>query len=78
MSNVLTEEERSKYIAQIEKLQEEHAFMKKVLKHIFPENSESFYLCGEKGQKDDLGLPEFVMICPAFGKQEIKTYKRVD
>jgi hypothetical protein len=78
MSGVLAEDERKNYLSQIERLQEEHAFMKKILKHIFPENTEAFYLCGEEGDKDDLGLPEFVMICPAFGKQELKKYKRVD
>ncbi len=76
MGEKLTNDERKKYIDHIEMLQEENAFMKKVLRHIFPEKSDAYYLCGEKGAKNELGLPEEVVICPAFGKQELVTYKR--
>lgn len=77
-NNVLPEEERKKYLNHIDKLQEENAFMKKVLKHVFPEKSEAYYLCGEQGDKDEFGLPEYVIICPAFGKQELMRYQRVE
>ena len=78
MSNVLHEEERKKYLDHIEVLQEENAFLKKIYRHIFPENTEAYYLCGEQGEKDQLGLPEFVIICPAFGKQELVKFKKVE
>ena len=76
MAEHTVNEERKKYIEHIELLQEENAFMKKVLKHVFPENSEAYYLCGENGDKNELGLQEEVVICPAYGKQELVRYKR--
>lgn len=78
MSDVLPEEERKRYLDQIEKLQEENAFMRRVLTHVFPEETEAYYLCGEQGDKDDLGLPEYVIICPSYGKQELSRYQRVE
>lgn len=77
-NNALPEEERRKYLNHIEILQEENAFLKKVFKHIFPEKTEAYYLCGEQGEKNQIGLPEYVIICPAFGKQELARYQRVE
>jgi hypothetical protein len=76
MSEAVSKDERAKFIKHIELLQEENAFMKKVLKHVFPEKTDAYYLCGEHGDKNELGLPEEVMICPAYGKQELVKYKR--
>lgn len=77
-NNALPEEERIKYLNHIETLQEENAFLKKVFKHIFPEKTEAYYLCGEQGEKCEFGLPEYVIICPAFGKQELVRYQKVE
>lgn len=60
------------------RLQEENLFMRKVLKHVFPEETNAYYLCGEEGTKDELNLPEYVVICPAFGKKELVRYKKVE
>ena len=76
MSENSVQGERKKYLEHIELLQEENAFMKRVLKHVFPEKSEAYYLCGEHGEKNELGLPEEVVICPAYGKLELVKYKR--
>lgn len=78
MNGEMNSDEREKFIKHIETLQEENAFMKKVLKHIFPEKSGGYYLCDESGNKDELGLPEQIMICPAYGKQELVKYKKVE
>lgn len=78
MAENSVQDERKQYLEHIELLQEENAFMKKILKHVFPEKSEAYYLCGERGEKNDLGLPEEVVICPAYGKLELVTYKRLE
>jgi hypothetical protein len=38
-----------------------------ILKKMFPEGSGHYFICGESGDKDSLGLPDHILICPAYG-----------
>lgn len=42
-----------------------------------PESSGALYLCGIGGSKDDMGLPEYVHICPTYGLQGVAVYQKV-
>lgn len=37
-----------------------------------------YFICGEAGTKDDNGLPEKVLICPAYGVDWFQIYERTD
>lgn len=42
--------------------------LKKIFIHTNPEKFEGVYfICGESGSKDGNGLPENIMVCPAYG-----------
>ena len=42
--------------------------LKKVfMVHAIPEKSGGYFICGEGGSKDDMGLPEFIFVCPTYG-----------
>ena len=42
----------------------------------FPEKSGHFFICGEAGEKDSMGLPEKIMVCPAYGLDGFAVYKK--
>lgn len=54
---------------------------KNIVKHALADKiPDVYFICGENGNKNDLGLPEFIQICPAYGIDANLTvlYKRVD
>lgn len=50
-----------------EKEYEQFQTLKKVLVHATPEKSGEYFICGEGGPKDSMGLPEFIFVCPTYG-----------
>jgi hypothetical protein len=55
--------------------------LKKIFVHTNPEKFEGVYfICGEAGEKDDMGLPEYIHVCPAYGADFRATtmYKKVE
>jgi hypothetical protein len=41
-----------------------------------PETSGALFICGIGGEKDDLGLPERLSVCPTYGMQGSATYTK--
>ncbi len=35
-----------------------------------------YFICGEEGEKDSIGLPEKIMICPTHGLEGFALYKK--
>lgn len=50
--------------------------LKKIFVHTLPEKSGAFFICGEGGEKDSMGLPEFISVCPAYGLDGFAMYKK--
>ena len=53
--------------------------LKKIFHHSSPDKFEGVYfVCGEGGERDELGLPEYLTVCPAYGVDArlTKMYKR--
>ena len=38
------------------------------------EKTGAFFICGEAGEKDSIGLPEKIMVCPAYGLDGFSVY----
>ena len=64
-NNILTDEEHALF----EKL-------KKIWMHSSPEKTGTFFVCGEGGERDEMGLPEMIMVCPAYGLDGFAIYKK--
>lgn len=62
----------------ITSLEEENKKLKNILGSLFPEISGFYFICGEGGNKDSLGLPEQILICPAHGSDYIALYTKKD
>jgi hypothetical protein len=35
-----------------------------------------YFICGEGGEKDEMGLPETILVCPSFGLDGMAMYKK--
>ena len=65
------------YIGELRTLREENEKLKIVVRHIFTEMSGQYFICGESGAKDEMGLPESILICPTEGSDKIVIYSRI-
>ena len=50
--------------------------LKKIWVHSVPEQSGLYFICGEGGEKDEMKLPEMIMVCPAYGLDGMALYKK--
>lgn len=62
---------------QITSLESENKKIKNIIRSAFPEKSGQFFICGEGGNRDEMGLPERIMICPTYGSDNMAVYKKV-
>jgi hypothetical protein len=63
------------YIAELEAKIEK---FKKIYTHANADKLEGVYfICGEAGPKDDMGLPDSIFVCPAYGLDGMSIYKKV-
>lgn len=59
-------------------LEEENKRLKSILAKILPDKSGHYFICGEIGESDDNGLPDKLLICPAYGVSWFQVYERTD
>ena len=50
--------------------------LKNIWIHSSPEKSGAYFICGEGGEKDEMGLPEFISVCPTYGLDGFAYYKK--
>jgi hypothetical protein len=59
-----------------QKLIEENEKLKKIIRHLVPEKSGYFFICGEMGSKDEFNMPDTILVCPGYGADGWYRYKR--
>ena len=47
-----------------------------ILRHAMSEKTGVFFICGVSGEKDSMGLPEKIMVCPTYGLDGFASYKK--
>jgi len=52
--------------------------MLEILRHTMPDQTGGYFICGEGGDKDEWGLPEVIVVCPAMGMSESVVYRKVE
>ena len=50
--------------------------LKKIWLHSVPEKSGLYFICGEAGEKDEVGLPESILVCPSYGSDGMAMYTK--
>jgi hypothetical protein len=64
--------------AEIDRLKEKCNKQTNILRHVFADRfPDTFFICGESGDKDEDGLPDHIMVCPAYGCDWFVAYARV-
>ena len=63
-------------IAVIKEAADEIEKLRKIIKALVPEKSGHFFICGEAGTKDQMGLPENIFVCPTYGLDGFAVYKK--
>lgn len=62
--------------SEIERLQAENDRLKAMIRHAVADRTGVYFICGDGGTKDDLGLPEIILVCPAYGADGFAIYKK--
>lgn len=69
--------EVERYEGELRKLREENEKFKNIFRHANAEKLNGVYfICGEAGEKDGMGLPEKILVCPAYGLDGMAIYTR--
>lgn len=50
-----------------EKEHKQFEMLKKAFQHLYAEKTDLYFICGESGEKDDMGLPYCIHVCPHYG-----------
>lgn len=61
----------------VEITDDEYAVYLKLLhiwKHSSAEKTGAFFICGQAGEVDAMGLPEHILVCPAYGADGMAMY----
>ena len=61
----------------MKELEKENAYLRGILAKIFPEKSGNYFICGESSEKDSLGLPETIIVCPFYGSDATVVYRKI-
>ena len=61
---------------QLEALKEENQKLRNIIDHLFPEKTGVYFVCGESGEKDQMGLPDKILVCPTHGLDGFAIYSK--
>ena len=80
MREIMTLNEMIVYIGNLEKenerLKTKCDNQANILKHMFPERySKTYFICGQIGSTDENGLPDKIIVCPAYGSDITEIYE---
>lgn len=65
------------YEGELARLREENERLRSIFIHSMSKHhNDVFFICGEAGEKDMMGLPEKIMVCPASGLDGFAVYTK--
>ena len=50
--------------------------LKKIWFHTQPDKTGLYFICGEGGEHDEVGLPEIILVCPQMGTNITSVYRK--
>jgi hypothetical protein len=69
----MTQEEM---LAEINRLETLVAKLTTLIASAAPAKIAGLFVCGSGGETDNMGLPDFIMVCPTFGLDGMCIYKK--
>lgn len=62
--------------AELDKYKSGYEASMRIVRSVFPEKfPDNYFICGEGGEKDDNGMPDKLMVCPAYGTDFFYVYE---
>jgi len=69
--------EVERFEGELRQLREMNEKFINIFKHANPDKYNGVYfICGEGGEKDGMGLPEKILVCPAYGLDGLAVYTK--
>lgn len=59
-----------------EEMEKRYLFYKRIMQQFAYKHTGIYFICGASENKDDLGLPETIMVCPTYGSDIIQLYRK--
>lgn len=70
---------RQKAAQELEDILELLAKQQKIIHRVYAERfPDTWFVCGEHGEKDQNNLPKYIEVCPAYGVDWSHVYERTD
>lgn len=63
-------------IEEVKKIEQENEKLKNIITHLLSDRTGVYFICGESGDKDTMGLPEKIFVCPSYGIQGTAIYTK--
>jgi hypothetical protein len=61
---------------ELRQLRERVVKLEKIFAHATADKTGLFFICGESGEKDNMGLPKMIMVCPQIGADGFAIYTK--
>ena len=63
--------------AELEKSKADYEAAMRIIKSTYPDKfPDTYFICGEGGEKDKNNLPDKIYVCPAYGVDWFQIYER--
>ena len=63
--------------AELEKSKADYEATMRIIKSTYPDKfPDTYFICGEGGEKDKNNLPDKIYVCPAYGVDWFQIYER--
>lgn len=59
---------------ELEELRAENDRLKTIIRHLLPEETGGYFICGGSIEVDSVGLPKTILVCPLFGAEGSAIY----
>lgn len=63
-------------MTELEQLRAENDRLRTIIRHAVAERTGVYFVCGDGGPRDSVGLPEIILVCPAFGLDGMAVYTK--
>lgn len=63
-------------VEEVKKIEQENEKLKNIIIHLLPDRTGVYFICGEGGTKDEMGLPEAIFVCPSYGLEGMAIYTK--
>lgn len=64
-------------MSELEQLRDENERLRTIIQHAIADRTGVYFICGEGGDKDEMGLPDVILVCPMPGADGMAAYKKI-